>query len=166
MRASVHLQSPPGAATQRQVGALCDLLQEDNALWIAGRMNSGLPVPECAKAGGIRYQPPQGAEKRTPEQTFRSGPFMFSVGHGSCCDIAPYDAAALTVLYLIPSRTVIPSQGGTSFHCNVLTPWGVYDPTFWWDDPRYRLPPLEWGPELCQQAVRKLVEKGGANGQA
>ncbi len=166
MIAEVHLVSPVGVSTQRQVGKICEMLREDNMTWIAGRVNSGLKhtIPLGAKAAGIRYQPPNAAEKRTPKQIFRSAPYMFSVGHGSCCDIAPFDAAVLTLLYDIPSRTMAPPQGGTSLHCNVLTPWGVYDPTLWWNKPQYRLPPLEWGAQLCRQAVQKLVQEGGGSG--
>lgn len=161
MLAEIHLHSPVGVPTQRQVAKICELLRDDNMLWIAGRVNSGLHVPVCAKVTGIRYVPPGHMEKQTEKQIFRSAPFMFSAGHGSCCDIAPFDAASLTLLYDIPSKTIAPSQGGTSYHCNILTPWGIYDPTMWWANPKYRLPPLEWGKTLCQQAVRKLVQEGG-----
>lgn len=161
MIAEVHLHSPVGVATQRQVQKIVEMLRDSNMLWIAGRVNAGLPIPECAKTMGIQYRPPVGQEKRTARQIFESGPDMFWVGHGSCCDIAPYDAAALTLLYDIPSRPIVPSQGGTSFHCNVLTPWGVYDPTMWWNNPGYRLPPLEWGKMACRSAVQKLVVEGG-----
>lgn len=161
MIAKVHLHSPVGVATQRQVQDIVDMLYRSNLLWIAGRINSGLSVPEGAKATGIRYRPPMGVEKRTPEQSFLSGPDMFWAGEGSCCDIAPFDAAVLTLLYEVRSRPLVPPQGGTSFHCNVLTPWGVYDPTLWWTSPQYRLPPLSWGPSLCRQAIQKMVQEGG-----
>jgi len=161
MIAEVHLHSPVGVATQRQVQKIVEMLRDSNMLWLAGRVNAGLPVPECAKATGIQYRPPAGREKATAKQVFRSGPDMFWARQGSCCDIAPFDAASLTLLYDIPSRPIVPPQGGTSFHCNVLTPWGVYDPTLWWDNPKYKLPPLGLGKKLCREAVYKLVMEGG-----
>lgn len=161
MIAHVYLHSPAGVATQRQVQDIVDLLYRSNLLWISARQASGLPIPECAKATGIQYRPPVGVQKATPDQDFMSGPDMFWAGHGSCCSIAPYDASTLTRLYGIKSRPIVPSQGGTSFHCNVLTPWGVYDPTLWWENPQYRLPPLTWSDSLRRQAIRRMVKEGG-----
>lgn len=157
MRAHVHLHSPPGEPTRRMVQLFCDALYYDNLLWISARNNSGLDVPRCAKEGGIQYRPPIGAEKSTPDQGFYSAPFMFHRGHGSCCDIAPYDAAALTILYDLPSRPMAPAQGRTSYHCNVLTPWGAYDPSFRWSDPAYVLPPLSWPKPKQHRYIRELV---------
>ena len=154
MIAEVHLHTPRGEAARREVEQVCRLLTFDNELWVQARGAS--KVPRCAKLGGIAYRPPVGDEKRTGLQRFLAAPHMFAAGYGSCCDIAPYDAAVLRQIYGVEATPVVPAQGPTSYHVNVLTPWGVYDPTFRWDDPAYVLPPLEWPKARRDAAIRRL----------
>jgi len=128
-----HLCAPIGEATRREIRHTLDNHKADNAYWISAIRNSGKEPPCCCKSMGIDYRPPVGKETESPVQEFYSAPFMFTRGQGACGDICAYDAAALEVLFKIPTRILVTPQGETSYHVVILTPAGPLDPTKNWD---------------------------------
>jgi hypothetical protein len=143
MELSLNLVAPIGEATRREIQAVLDILKADNELWISGMQASGHRPPCCARSvPGFLYRPPVGREKQTPRQEFYAAPFMFTRGHGSCCDICAYDAAAKTVLFGVPTRVLAVPQGPTSYHITIATPRGPVDPLKNWDRRRCTCPVL------------------------
>lgn len=128
-----HLCAPLGEATRREIAHTLENHKADNAYWISAMLNSGKTPPCCTKAMGIDYRPPVGNEKLTPRQQFFSAPFLLQRGHGACGDIHAYDAAALEVLFGVPTQILVPAQGRTSYHVVMLTPAGPIDRTRNWD---------------------------------
>lgn len=134
MELRTHLCAPIGEATRREIAKTLEVVKADNAYWISALINSGKKPPCCAKSMDIDYRPPVGSEAKTSTQEFYSAPFMFTRGHGACGDIHAYDAAAMEVLFRVPTKILVPAQGATSYHVVMLTPAGPMDRTKNWKE--------------------------------
>ena len=151
----LHLLPPIGEVTRREILRAVELVRLDNIYWITSRLNAGFYVPCCPLAAGVEYREPTAQEKKTAEQSFWSGPFMFDQGWGSCGDINAYKAAALTAIYGISTRMLTPAQASTSYHVDYLTPWGPEDETQNYRQRRCRCP--AYHPTLAQALDRRAA---------
>lgn len=143
----LHLTGPIGEARRREIQSLLNVLRVDNMYWIAAQMNraeqgKGPMPPTSARAAGVAYRPPTAAEAKTADHHFWGAPHLLkprlhrpsgqTLKHGSCCDIAAYDAAAITMFKKLPTQVMVPRSGApgvSSYHANIMTPYGPADPT-------------------------------------
>lgn len=132
MRVTLHLCSPPGEATRRELARLLNLLKEDNRLVIAAMMREGYQVPDTVWEMELRYRPPTPDEAKTPMQEFYCMADMVERGEFSCGDAAALEAAVQTEKYGRDTEVLCVAQGSYEYHAIYVCGDGAVDPTQNW----------------------------------
>jgi hypothetical protein len=92
----------------------------------------GIDVPDTVWELGLMYQPPQGAELKTPQQSFYCLLDMLDRNEFSCGDAAAYEAAVQEEKYDRKAFCMCVAQGSNEYHAIYVTENGPVDPTENW----------------------------------